>query len=248
VLTGELLYGSATDVLSRRTIGGTGDVLTVSGGLPVWAAAAAVATTVTITDDTTTNASMFLTWVTTASGNQSVNVSSTKITFNPSTATLTVTKLSAPTSVSTGTLAQTGKTTTYNNVNTAGWGAPAIYGSGRSTAQVAAVASVATYTMGAADGSVDVSANVNVTTSTTHNFAVQVAYTDETNTARTLVMTLSTEAGVLVTAITNVTGAGIYDGFSVRLRCKASTAITVKTAGTFTTVTYNVEADIQQVA
>lgn len=162
--------------------------------------------------------------------------------------TLTVTKLSAPTSVSTGTLAQTGKTTTYNNVATAGWGEPAIYGSGRSTAQVAAVASVATYTMGAADGSVDVSANVNVTTSTTHNFAVQVAYTDETNTARTLVMTLSTEAGVLVTAITNVTGAGIYVGFASRLRVKASTAITVKTAGTFTTVTYNVEADIQQVA
>ncbi len=35
---GDLLYASATNVLSKRTIGSTGDVLTVSGGVPVWAA------------------------------------------------------------------------------------------------------------------------------------------------------------------------------------------------------------------
>lgn len=162
--------------------------------------------------------------------------------------TLTVTKLSAPTSVSTGTLAQTGKTTTYNNIATAGWGVEAIYGSGRSTAQTAAVASVATYTIGAADGSFLVSANVNVTTSTTHNFAVQVDYTDETNTAQTLTLTLSQLAGALVIAITNVTGAGPYEGVPLHIRCKASTAITIKTAGTFTTVTYNVEGSIRQIA
>lgn len=46
---------------------------------------AAIATATTITDDTTTNATMFPTWVTTASGNQSQKVSSTKFVFNPST-------------------------------------------------------------------------------------------------------------------------------------------------------------------
>lgn len=36
--TGDLLYASGSGTLSKRAIGSTGDVLTVSGGLPVWAA------------------------------------------------------------------------------------------------------------------------------------------------------------------------------------------------------------------
>lgn len=44
---------------------------------------------VTITDDTTTNATMYPTWVTTASGSQSMKVSSTKLSFNPSTGSVT---------------------------------------------------------------------------------------------------------------------------------------------------------------
>lgn len=35
--TGDTLYASASNVLSKRTIGSTGNVLTVSGGVPVWA-------------------------------------------------------------------------------------------------------------------------------------------------------------------------------------------------------------------
>jgi len=147
-----------------------------------------------------------------------------------------------------GAVTLTAKVTKYNNVTTAGWGVPAIYGSGRSTAQTAAVASVAAYTVPAADGSFRIDANVLVTTSTTHNFTVAVDYTDEGNTARTLTLTFSSLAGALLTAITNVTGAGPYEGLELRIRCKASTAITVKTVGTFTTVTYNVEATIEQVA
>lgn len=150
--------------------------------------------------------------------------------------------------VGSGDIALSGKITTYNNIATAGNGIPSIYGSGRSTAQTAAVASVATYTVGAADASFDVAANVNVTTSTLHNFAVQVDYTDETNTARTLTLPFAQLAGTLVIAITNGTGAGPYEGVSLRIRCKASTTITVKTTGTFTTVTYNVEATIAKVA
>ena len=135
----------------------------------------------------------------------------------------------------------------YRAVATKGWGAYAIYGSGRSTAQTASVATVATYTVGAADGSFLVSANVNVTTSTTHNFTVTVTYTDETNTAQTLTLTFSSLAGTLLTAITNVTGAGPYSGAPLQIRCKTGTAITVGTTGTFTTVTYNVEGLITQV-
>lgn len=37
--TGDLLFASAANTLSKRTIGSTGQVLTVSGGVPTWAAA-----------------------------------------------------------------------------------------------------------------------------------------------------------------------------------------------------------------
>ncbi len=147
-----------------------------------------------------------------------------------------------------GTLVLGDKITKYNNINTTGWGTPAIYGTGRSTAQTAAVASVATYTVGAADGSFRVSANVLVTTATLHNFTVTCAYTDEGNTARTMTLPFSVLAGTFVTAITNASGAVPYEGIPVHIRCKASTAITIATTGTFTTVTYNVEGSIEQIA
>jgi len=40
VTTGDLLYGSASNVWSKRAIGSTGNFLRVSGGLPTWATAA----------------------------------------------------------------------------------------------------------------------------------------------------------------------------------------------------------------
>ena len=123
-----------------------------------------------------------------------------------------------------------------------------IQASGRSTAQTAAVASVATFTVGAADASFLVTGNVLVTVSTLHSFSLQVDYTDEGNTARTLTMPVAQLAGTFVAAITNGTGAGPYEGVAVQLRCKASTAITIKTTGTFTTVTYNVEGYIIQIS
>jgi len=65
----------------------TGDQTTVSGN--------SGSTTLTaITDDTATNATMYPTWVTTASGNQAQKVSSTKLSFNPSTGLLTSTGFS----------------------------------------------------------------------------------------------------------------------------------------------------------
>lgn len=148
------------------------------------------------------------------------------------------------------TLAPTGKLTTYNGVTTAGWGLVAIQAAGRATAQVAANASVATYTVGAADGSFEISTNVNVTASTTHSFTVTCTYTDEGNTSRTLTLPVSQLTGTIITAITNVTGVGAYEGVALHIRAKASTAITIATAagGTYTSVTYNVEGIIRQMS
>ncbi len=136
-----------------------------------------------------------------------------------------------------------------NGIQSAGnFGVPLVVASGRSTAQTAAVASVSTFTVGASDGSFEVSANVNVTTSTAHNFTVTCAYTDETNTARTLTLGFTQLSGAtFITAITNITGAGPYESPVYHIRCKAATAITFATTGTFTTVTYNVEGIIKQV-
>ncbi|MDD2823524.1 MAG: MerR family DNA-binding transcriptional regulator [Candidatus Daviesbacteria bacterium] len=45
--TGDLLYASASDTLSKLTAGTTGQVLTVTGGLPTWSASSADASTFT---------------------------------------------------------------------------------------------------------------------------------------------------------------------------------------------------------
>lgn len=144
----------------------------------------------------------------------------------------------------------TGNIANYKTVATAGWGVPAVYAAGRSTAQTAAVASVATYTVGAADGSFDISMNLLVTTSTLFNFTCECAYTDEGNTARTITLSFCNLAGAFVTAIANAAGAVPYEGVPLHIRCKASTSITLRTqaAGTYTTVTFNVEGIIKQTA
>lgn len=134
-------------------------------------------------------------------------------------------------------------------VSTAGsLGTTAIVANGRSTAQTAAVASVSTFTVGAADGSFEVSANILITTATLYSFTVTCAYTDESNTARTLTLSFSSLVGTFLTTLTNTGGAGPYEGVPLHIRCKASTAITIATVGTFTTVTYNVESIIKQTA
>lgn len=130
--------------------------------------------------------------------------------------------------------------TTFPNENSTLAG---VVGSDRAVAQTAAK-TLATYTLGAADASFLVSANVLVTTSTTHAFTVTVSYTDEGNTARVLTLQFSSLAGAFVTSIANAAGAVPYEGSPVHIRCKASTTIIVASTGTFTTVTYNIEERI----
>jgi hypothetical protein len=123
----------------------------------------------------------------------------------------------------------------------------AIYG--RVEGQTAAVATVVTYLIGVADASFVVVANVLVTVSTNHNFSVVINYTDEGNTARTATVNFTTVAGgiAVISDITQARGTVPYAGLATSLRCKAATTITVSTTGTFTNVTYNVEAFLDQV-
>ena len=70
----------------------TGNADTATSATTAGSATSATNTTnVGITDDTTTNATMYPTWVTSTTGNLPEKVSSTKLTFNPSTSTLTAT-------------------------------------------------------------------------------------------------------------------------------------------------------------
>ena len=128
-------------------------------------------------------------------------------------------------------------------------GLPAWTGTtGRAAAQTGAVASVAALTVGIADASYLVSANILVTTSTLHSFSCTCSYTDEGGSSRVLTLNFSQITGAFVTTLTNALGTGAYEGVQVRIRAKASTTITIATAGTFTTVAYNVEAGLMKVS
>jgi hypothetical protein len=148
-------------------------------------------------------------------------------------------------SVSTGGVVIGTTISSYKGVSTAALGIPSIYGYGRFTAQTAAVVSVASYTNGAADGSFLISANVNITSFTAGTFNTTVTYTDETNTSRTLTLNFSSITGTLGIALA---AAGAFEGIPAHIRVKASTAITIATTGTFTSLTYNVEGLITQIA
>jgi len=94
--TGAFTTVSATGVITSTVLTGTAP-LTVASTTQVANLNAATsgtatnATNVAITDDTTTAAEMYLSWVTATTGNLPIKVSSTKLKFNPSTGVLTAT-------------------------------------------------------------------------------------------------------------------------------------------------------------
>lgn len=147
-----------------------------------------------------------------------------------------------------GRLETFGKYAKYNNISTAGWGVPAIYKASRVTAQSAANASISTYTVGASDGSFCVSANMNVTAATSLATTLTCTYTDESNTARSMIFPIQQLSGSFIAAGA-ITGTGPWETPTIHIRCKAATAITILTsAGTFTGVTYTAEGIISQIA
>ncbi len=118
---------------------------------------------------------------------------------------------------------------------------------GRFTGQTAAKTVLSKTSTVATDESYLVSANIQVTAVTTASFTATATYTDETNTSRTLTLPFIVLAGTSLNTITNVTGTGPYEGNPVHIRCKANTTIVIATVGTFTSVTYNVEAHIRHI-
>ncbi len=116
---------------------------------------------------------------------------------------------------------------------------------GRQTGQTAAIASLLSFTVGAADGLFRIQGNVNITAFVAGTFNMTVTYTDETNTSRTLTLNFSSLTGTLGIALA---AAGPFEGIPSVIRVKASTAITVATSGTFTSLTYNAEVMLEQLA
>jgi hypothetical protein len=83
---GSLPYQSTTDTTTFLAAGSDGQVLKLASGVPTWSSDASG---VTITDDTTTNATRYLTFTDATTGTETgLDVSSTKLTYNPSTGTL----------------------------------------------------------------------------------------------------------------------------------------------------------------
>ena len=94
VLGNSSLFIGTTSILLNRASSAqslTGVNIDGSAGSATTAGTATNATNVAITDDTSTAADMYPTWVTTTTGNLPVKVSSTKLKFNPSTGVLTIT-------------------------------------------------------------------------------------------------------------------------------------------------------------
>lgn len=127
-------------------------------------------------------------------------------------------------------------------------GGQVVVANGRFAAQTAAIATIATVTP-SVDTTYEIRGNVLVTAGTTFSFNVITSYTDEGNTARSNVMVMLIGGGSLTTnpSIANgVGGVNVYQGVSTTIRAKGGTSVTMNTAGTFTSVTYNVTGMIVQ--
>jgi len=125
---------------------------------------------------------------------------------------------------------------------------PAIVKAGRNAAVSAAAQTViaAAVIDASVDCTIEVSANVLVTTLGSGSFTVTVSYTDESNSARTLTLPFYVVAG---TSATTINSAAPYMGIPLRCRVKANTNVSVQSvAGTFTGCTYNIEASIKRIS
>lgn len=142
---------------------------------------------------------------------------------------------------------QTTKFFKYNTVPLQGNGLISIPGWGPRVVGATAAQTLATF-LPTADGSFYVSANLLVTTATLFSVSVTCTYTDEGGTSRTATLSFSQLTGTILNLITNTQGAGPYEGIPLHIRVKGNTTITIQTAGTFTTVTYNGEGSISQIA
>lgn len=139
----------------------------------------------------------------------------------------------------------TGLIRIYNGVTTAGLGVPAVVGQANIAAQTVA-STITSYANPAVDGEFEVSAQINVSAAAAISTALTVSYTDVNNTAQTMILPLTGQAGSFITNGLVIT-TGTFESVVVNIRAKASSSITVQTApGTFTGVTYSASGTIKQ--
>jgi hypothetical protein len=92
--TGSLPYQSAADTTTFLAAGTDGQVLKLASGVPTWSSDTSG---VTISDDTTTNATRYITFSNLTTGNETtLDVSSTKLQFNPSSGQLSSPIIASP--------------------------------------------------------------------------------------------------------------------------------------------------------
>lgn len=115
----------------------------------------------------------------------------------------------------------------------------------RLTGQTGAVANIWQVTP-TSDTTYFLSANVNLAAACTCSFNVIVNYTDEANNAKTWVEVFQNNGGALVSNPAITAGPNVFQGLVSQIRAKGGTTVTATTAGTFTSVTYNVEVIAQQ--
>ena len=89
--TGDVIYASATNTLSKLNIGSTGQVLTVSGGVPTWANAFSGLSIST----SSSNSTFYLPFTSATSGSITSENVNTDINVNPSTATFSAKQIEA---------------------------------------------------------------------------------------------------------------------------------------------------------
>lgn len=138
--------------------------------------------------------------------------------------------------------------TTYNSETVLGNGVASIQSYRRATNGQTGSTSLTAYTVGGADESLEITANINVTTATINNFTVTCSYTDETGASIVSTLPFSSVTGSVLNNITNALGTGPFEGLPIHIRAKASTNVTIATTGTFTTVTYNFEGVMKRTA
>lgn len=214
---GAIAYGTGT-AYAFSSAGTSGQVLTSAGtGTPTWTSQSSLtvgtatnstnATNVGTTNDTTTSTAQYLTWVGATSGNNPISVSSTKLTFTPSTGTLAATVFSGS-GASLTSIPNSATTATSANTNSAivARDSSGNFSAGTITATLSGNASTATalQTARTINGtSFDGTANITVTaaagtlTGTTLNSTV-------VNSSLTSVGTLS---GLTATGTVNLGGA-----------------------------------------
>lgn len=151
--------------------------------------------------------------------------------------------------VQAGAVAIDAKIGRYNSVATTGMGVPAIYASTTTgTITNATTTIINAFAVPAADSAYEIAVSVNVTASATAAMTVTISYTDVANTARVATVDFNLLTGVSVQSITTAQGNIDYSGVMALIRCKASTTITIATAGTVTGIQYTAMAIITQLA